>query len=202
LHVIRGHEDRRFDDVGQHADRARPVIVGIAAGRDMVVPAVEMPEKADDLVLTREGAGQAQREVGRFGTRGSEADALGARYQLLDQLCPAQLELVRRPEMRAERHLSLHCRDDFRRAVAEQQGAVPTEVVHVLMAVHAPFARSRGPFDEQRIRIEDARIVREPTRERRFCTLVERGRFRGLRAIALEDGQRGGGFHLHCGLPS
>ena len=89
--------------------------------------------------------------------------------------------------MRAQRHLPLNRPDHFRRTMPEQQGAMPAEVVDVLMTVHAPLTRPPGALDVERVGIEDARVVREPAREHRFGTLVERGRFRGPDAIALGD---------------
>ena len=37
---------------------------------------------------------------------------------------------------------------ELRRAVPEKQRAVPAEVVHILMPIHAPFARTGGTLDE------------------------------------------------------
>ena len=83
----------------------------------------------------------------------------------LHQLGPAHFHLVRGAPVRALRHLGLHRLDHGRMRVAEQQRAVPAEVVDVLVAVDVPLARSRRARRIDRIGQQRAAIVGQPGRD-------------------------------------
>ena len=95
------------------------------AGRDPVVPAVEVADEADHLRLAGEGAGEPERQMRGLRAGGREAHALGAGDQAIDQLGPPHLQLVRGAPVRAERHLALdrpRRRPDGRGPAAARRG--------------------------------------------------------------------------------
>ena len=71
--------------------------------------------------------------------------------------------------------------------VAEDQRAVSAEIIDVLVAVHVPFARARGPLDINRVRLQIAADMRDAIRQQRFGPFVEGAGARRLLRIGAED---------------
>jgi hypothetical protein len=117
----------------------------------MIMPTMEMSRETNNLVLSREGARYAQRKVCGFGPRHGEAHSLGARYQLLDQLGPLDLERMASSVMHALFDLLSDRFDNGRVIVAQDQCAVAAEIIDVLATVDVPFARACRPFDINRV---------------------------------------------------
>jgi hypothetical protein len=61
--IVRRQQDGLLDKAGRNTGRHSAVEVRHGARRDAVVPAVEVPEEADDLRLAGVGAGEPQREM-------------------------------------------------------------------------------------------------------------------------------------------
>ena len=67
----------------------------------MIVPAVKVMGKADDLPLSRVGPGDAQAHHGRFGARRDETHAFSRRYEVANKATPVHFGGMARTEMRA-----------------------------------------------------------------------------------------------------
>jgi len=186
--IVGGHQDRQVGHALGNARGRRAVIVRGGARGDVVVPAMEVADEADDLVLAGMGAGEADRHVRGFRARRGETDFLGRRDQLAHEFGPTHLELVAGTIVRPEIHLPLHGLDDGGMRMAEQHRAVTTEVIHVLVAIDVPFARPHGTRDVNRIRVEVARIVRDAARQHLACPFVEGRRASGAGLVVGHDG--------------
>jgi hypothetical protein len=106
----------------------------------MVVPAVKVPGEADDLALSGECARHTQRQVRRLCSGHCEPHSLRGWNQALDLLGPLDLQGMARSVMRTLRGLPDDRVHDRRMIVPENQRAVPTEIVHILVAIHVPLA--------------------------------------------------------------
>ena len=112
---------------------------------------------------------------------------LGAGDQPVDQLGPAHLQLVRRAPMRAEPHLPLDRLHDRGMAMTEQQRAVATEVVDILVAVDVPLARPGSAGRVDRVRQQGAAVVRQPRGDHLAGPCVELGRAPRARPVLRLD---------------
>src|SRR5262245_18097717 len=104
--------------------------------------------------------------------------------------------------MRAEGGLSLHRLDHGGMRMAEQQRAVAAEVIHVLVAVDVPLARTRRAGRVDRVRQRRARVVGETRRDHPTRSLVELGRTLRARAIPRLDARGHRGRDRHACAPS
>src|SRR6266446_3451198 len=125
-----------------------------------------------------------------LGARHREAHHLARRDELLDELSPPDLELVRGAEVRPARHLPLDRLDDGRIAVPEEQGAMAHPVVDVLVAVHVPLAHAGRAVDVDGERREMADVVRDPAGDHFARAIVQRGGLRMQRPVSLQDRHR------------
>ena len=178
--VRRGHQ-RIFHDAGNNARRA--------AGRktNMVMPAMEVPGEADDLALAGECARHAQREVRRLRTGNRETHPLCGWDQLLNQFGPLHFQSVAGAVMGALCGLRRDRFHDCRITVTKDQRAVSAEIIDVLVAVHIPFARARGPLHIDRVRLQEAADVGNAVRQQRFGTVVQGSGTGRLFRIGAED---------------
>ena len=181
--IVGRHQDREIGDALRDARHRGAVIVRGGAGRDVVVPAMEVADEAHDLVLAGMGARQADRHVRGLGARRGEAHLLGRRDQLAHQLGPAHFQLVARAVMRAEIHLALHRLDHGGMGMAQQHGAVAAEIVDIFVAVDVPLARALGAGDVDGIGVEIARIVRNAAGQHLAGALEQRARAGGAGAV-------------------
>ena len=62
---------------------------------------------------------------------------------------------------------------DCRITVTKDQRAVSAEIVDVLVAVHIPFARARGPLHIDRVRLQEAANVGNAVRQQGFGPVVQ-----------------------------
>ncbi len=67
--------------------------------------------------------------------------------------------------MRAAIERLVHRRHHLRIVVAEEKRAVATEVIDILVAVDIPFARPLGALDIDAVRLDVARVMRDPARQ-------------------------------------
>ena len=158
---------------------------------DAVVPAVEVAGEADHFRLAGEGARQPQGEVRGFRAGTREAHALSARDQPIDELRPPHLQLVRGAPVGAERRLLANGFEHGRVAMAQEEGAVPAEVIDVLVAVDVPLARSGSARGIDRIGQQGAAVVGEAGRNHFARALVKLGRAARARPVL--------GFDLRVG---
>src|SRR5215510_10853685 len=103
--------------------------------------------------------------------------------------------------MRAEGGLSLHRLDHGGMRMAEQQRAVAAEVIHVLVAVDVPLARTGRAGRVDRVRQRRARVVGETRRDHPTCSLVELRRTLRARAIPRLDARGHRGRDRHACAP-
>lgn len=89
--------------------------------------------------------------------------------------------------MCAARELCRDRLDNRRMVVAEQQRAVASHVVDVLVSVDIPFARPCGARHEQRMRLEVATDVGNAVGEQPHGAGMQPGRARRLVMIATQD---------------
>jgi len=157
-------------------------------------------ESQRDEVSTGEGARKPQRQVRGLGAGRGEAHAPGARDQALHELGPAHLGFVRGAPVRALRHLLLHRLDHGRMRVAEQQRAMPAEIIDVLVAVDVPLARSRRARRVDRIRQQGAGIVGQPGRNGLAGLFVELRGAGGPGAVLGLDPRIGQRLHAFTGI--
>jgi hypothetical protein len=197
LDVVGGRQQDIVGNLGQHAGRGRAVEMVADAECDMILPAMEMAEEADDLRLAGKRAREAERHQIGLGARRGEAHLLGAGNQFLHQRAPAYFQLVARSVMRAMVELRVRGFDDLGMVVAEQQRTVAAEIVDILVAVDIPFARSLRPVDIEAIRIETPGIVRQAAREDIAGLLRKAGRTRRLLAVGGNDTRIGEGAVGH-----
>ena len=105
----------------------------------MIVPAMEMPCKADNLALARERARHTQCQMCCLRPGDREPYFFGRRNQSLDKFAPLDLQGVTRSVVGAVTHLRGHRLDDAGMIVAENQRAVSAEVVHVFISIDVPL---------------------------------------------------------------
>ena len=77
--------------------------------------------------------------------------------------------------------------DNFRRSVSQQERAVSTEKVDVLVAVHVPFATANSTLDVQRHRLEMTKIVTDPASQHGASTLEPIRRHRPLGRVGVDE---------------
>ena len=142
--VIGVDYDRVGSDVGRHADGGAAVEMRDVAAGHVVQPTVIMPVKSHQFVLAGKGACQSHCHLSGFGARGMEAHAFRRRHHFTDFFSPENVEFMSRGEMCATRELRTGGRDDLRVIVAEQQGAVPAEVIDVFITIDIPLASTGG----------------------------------------------------------
>jgi len=91
------------------------------------------------------------------------------------------------PEVRPASGLALDRLDDRGVAVAQEEGAVPHPVVHILVPIDVPLPASPGVGDVKRERREVTDIVGDPAGDRAAGPRPEGPRARVKAAIGLED---------------
>ena len=133
LNVVRRGYQSVFNNTGDDARSAT------RREADMIVPAVEMPCKADNLALAGERARHAQRQMRRLRPSYREANSFGGRNQLLDKFAPADFQRVTR--------------------------AVVCAVREVVRSPHGRLRDGCGPESARRVRRDSPRIHfhRHPT---------------------------------------
>jgi hypothetical protein len=160
----------RGDVVGrQHCDQVHHLgelarlglgCVGRAhADFESFVPAVEVSGELHDVLLAREGPGQAHCHVGGLGARCRKAHALGARHEPVDPLAPLDLLRMAGAIVRAMQRLLAHGLHDRARIVPEEERAVAHPVVDVAVAVHVPLVGALRPIHIERERLHAAVVV-------------------------------------------
>ena len=157
LGVVLLGQEHAAGNAWQDAGRRRAVEMARIARGHVVVPAVEMVLEADDLVLAGKGAGEAQRHQRRLGARRGEPHPLGRGDEPHDPFGPFDLGLVAGAEMGPALDLLMHRLDHLRVAMAEQQRAVPAEIIDIAMPVDIPFARALGAGDIDPVGLDIAR---------------------------------------------
>ena len=181
LEVIRRGHQSVLHDSGNDTGRA--------AGRkaNMVMPAMEVPGEAYDLALAGECARHAQREVRGLRAGHRETHPLCGWDHLLNQFGPLHFQCVAGAVMYALRGLRRDRFHDCRLTVTKDQRAVSAEIIDVLVAVHIPFARARGPLHIDRVRLQEAADVGNAVRQQRFGPVVQGSGTGRLFRIGAED---------------
>ena len=133
--------------------------------------------------------------MGGLGPGRGEPDPLDGRHQLLHRLCPAHFPLVARPEVGSAAESLDDDAVDVRVVVSEHQGAVPAEVVDVLVAVDVPLAGPFRPVDVDRVGVELAAVVGDPAREQLPRFLRQLGGAAGAFAVGGLDAGVAESFH-------
>ena len=118
--------------------------------------------------------------MSRLGAGAGKPDPFCRWDKAADALRPLQLELVRGSVVRAARQLGHHSLDHGRVAVAEQQRAMASDVVDVLISVHVPLARSGRARHEWRVRLEVAAYMGDAVGEQADSAGMKPGRARRL----------------------
>ncbi len=115
--------------------RPRRVEAGRRRPQDVVEPAVVMALELQDDAPARRGAGEADRRLHHLGTRGAEADALGAGHDLADEPRRLRLDFALPGEENAPIDLPVDRGADRRRAVPEDHRAHAEVIVDQPVAV-------------------------------------------------------------------
>ena len=97
--------------------------------------------------------------------------------------------------------LRMDRRHHIRMAMAEQQCAVAAEIIDINAAVHIPFARPLGARDVDSVRLDIARIVRDPGGKQIGGAPGALGRARRRGAVGGDDRRVGGQRVGHRSAP-
>ena len=136
--VVGGDNDYFLYDRARDALRLVDFRRGVVE-RNVVMPAVEVIPEAKELCLARMGSRQPKRHVSGLGTRGDQANLLRTRNHLFDEFGPLKFQFVLSAVVRAPRHLTDHRLDNGGVGMAQNQRAVTTVIVNILVAVDVPF---------------------------------------------------------------
>src|SRR5437870_2703508 len=98
----------------------------------IIMPAVKMPFKAEDLPFAGKSTSQPQGQQSCLGARVDEADTLRRRHQPADPLRPLDVQRMIVAEMAPSSHRLRHRGTDFGVGMSEQERAVAEEEVDVL----------------------------------------------------------------------
>lgn len=130
---------------------AQPVGGRVDGEHHLIVVAVEVALELEDLLLSGEGAGQAEAVHGRLAARAGEAHALQARHRFAEQAgeCGVRLVLVRAGCTAVEGLLDGPT--DAWVAVPQERGPVTAAEVEVLKTVQVPQSAAFGPIEENRV---------------------------------------------------
>ena len=188
LDVVGWAHHHVFQGTCRHPRGDRRVVRRVDAHGDGVVPAVEVARELHDLRAPRVGAGQAQGEVRGLGARHGEARQLPARNEAVDQLGPADLQLVAAAHVGDARHLLLHGLDHRGMAVADEERPVAHPVVDILVAVDVPLVAAQRPRHVRAEREQVADVVGDAARNGLAGALGQGGRLGMLGPVLLEDG--------------
>ena len=179
--IVRRDDKRVLNHPRRNAGRAA------RRERNLVVPSVKMARETDYLALAGESARKAERQVRGLGSGSRKAHLRGGRNHLLHQFRPLDFERMRCPIVRAFSHLGRDGIHHQGMIVTEDERTVPSQIVHVLVAVHVPFARTRGPFDVHRMRLQVSAEVRDAVGQQRPGACGQHSRARCLIRVGAQD---------------